>query len=89
MIVIYEQDYDLVSILDVVKDKDIFNYVEHYKERLLNEEGIVKIVDEKVDKNYNNGYSYFFKVQYDYEGNPEEWVGFDTVRFDKFNNFKK
>ena len=88
MIVIYEQDYDLVSIHDIIEEKEIFNYVEHYKKRLLSEKHVIKITDEKVDKNYNGGFSYYFKLQYDYEGNPEEWTGFDTVRFDKTNNFK-
>jgi hypothetical protein len=88
MIVIFEQHYDLVSIHDIIKDEQIFNYVEYYKQRLLDEKDINKIVNEKVDKSYG-GHSYSFKVQYNHDGKPESWVGFDTVRFEKFNNFKK
>tara|TARA_R110001606_G_scaffold352604_1_gene503002 strand:- start:25 stop:291 length:267 start_codon:yes stop_codon:yes gene_type:complete len=84
MIVIYEQIYDIINILDVIEDDKFNDYVETYKNNLLKEERYGDILEEKDD-----GDMYNIKVVYTYPDNPVEWVGFDYVKFDKINNYKE
>jgi hypothetical protein len=67
MIVIYEQNYDIVSIVDVIEDDKLNEYIEHYKNNLLQEERHQEIVEEKNEEEYG---SYSVKVMYSYENNP-------------------
>ena len=85
MIIIYEQDYDITNILDIIEDDKFSEYVEYFKNELLKQDTIISIVEEKEtpDNTYN------IKVKYDYRGLPEDWRSFNYVKFDKMNNFKK
>ena len=65
MIVIYEQIYDIVNILDVIEDDKFNDYVETYKNNLLKEERYGDILEEKDD-----GDMYNIKVVYTYPDNP-------------------
>ena len=85
MIIIYEQNYDLVDIIDVIEDDKFDEYVKHYKNKLLQEERYQEIVEERNQEEYG---SYNIRVMYSYENNPTEWIGFNYVRFDKVNNYK-
>ena len=85
MIVIYEQNYDLVSVMDVIEDDKLDEYIEHYKNKLLQVEGHQEIVEEKNQEEYG---SYNARVMYSYENNPTEWVGFYYVKFDRMNNYE-
>lgn len=82
MIVIFEQDYDITNIFDVIDDDKFDDYVDHYREKILSEDRYEEILDEKKDS-----YGYVYKVKYSYPDNPVEWVGFDYVKFDGINNF--
>ena len=84
MIVIYEQWYDVVSMLDIIDDDKFDEYVEHYRKQLLDKPHVVSILKEK---DIHNSYSY--QLKYNYEGGPVEWEGFYYAKFDKTNNFKK
>jgi hypothetical protein len=85
MIVIYEQNYDLVSIMDVIEDDKLNEFIEHYKNVLLQAERHQEIVEEKNEEEYG---SYSVKVMYSYENNPTEWLGFYYVKFDRMNNYE-
>ncbi len=83
MIVIYEQHYDVVDIMDVIEDDKFDEYVESYRKKILSEERYGEILEEK---DLNGDYN--FKVVYTYLDNPVEWIGFSYVKFDKINNYK-
>lgn len=83
MIVIYEQNYDLVDIIDVIEDDKFDEYLESYRTKILSEERYSEILEEKEQ----NG-SYDFKIVYTYPNSPVDWIGFNYVKFDKINNYK-
>lgn len=87
MIVIYEQEYDIVSILDVIEDDKFEDYVEYYRQMLLNKPDYLEIIDEK-DNNLGQDRYYNFKIKLDFNNYPEEWYGFYYVVFDDINNFQ-
>lgn len=85
MIVIYEHTYDIVDIVDVIEDDKFDEYVEHYKNKLLQEERYQEILEVKHREEYG---SYNVRVMYSYENNPIWIEGFSYVKFDNMNNYK-
>ncbi len=84
LIVIFEQDYDITTIMDVINSDKLDDYAEHYKKKLLAEPTIISVTEVIKEKNYHS-----FKTKYNYEGNPEEWNGYTFQEFDGLNNFIK
>jgi hypothetical protein len=91
MIVIYEQIYDIVSMLDIIEDDKLDDYIAHHGRQLLDKPHVIDILMERQgyngDKSSYGSYSY--QLKYDYEGEPVEWEGFDYVKFESINNFAK
>ena len=84
LLVIFEQDYDITTILDVIDSDKLDDYAEHYKKRLLSEPTILEIIETVKGEGYHS-----FKTKYSYEGNPEEWNGYQFQEFNGLNNFIK
>ena len=83
MIVIYEQDYDVVSILDIIEDEEFDSYMIYYKNKILNNKNHKSIEEIKIENDSVN-----YKVIYNYAGNPIEWLGYQYTKFEKINNYK-
>ena len=80
MIVIFEQDYDVVSIMDVINDDKFDEYVNYYRHQLLFKNNIIEICEEQ-----DTNSSYNYKVKYEY---TTEWYSFNYVKFESLNNFE-
>ena len=79
ILVIWDQEYDMVSILDVITRDKLNDYVESFKKRLFRE-GYEEILETKY---YNQ--SYGFKVKKD---KLESWQGFIYSVFPSVNDFE-
>ena len=91
-IVIYEQDYDLVNIIDIIDFYLLDNFIEYYGNLLIDRcKHATSIIDYKHDVK-TRSVSYLLEFDYsdnDVENIETEWVGFDYVKFNKKNNFLK
>jgi hypothetical protein len=83
MIVIFEQEYDIISIIDIIDDYKFDEYVNYYKKQLLLKENVLEICDEK-----NYDFSYSFKIKYNYKMFPTGYITFDYIKFESLNNFE-
>ena len=90
MKVIYEQDYDVVSIIDIIEDSEFDNFINYYKEKILRENEkstsqvkIKEIIDVKIKDDSVN-----FKIEY-VNNIATEWYSFYYETFDETNKFIK
>ena len=90
IIVIYEQDYDLVSIDDVIDIDFLDKFIEYYGNLLINKhKHATSIIDYKHDTEVGS-VSYLLEFDYsdnDVEDIKREWMGFNYVKFNEKNNF--
>jgi predicted phage gp36 major capsid-like protein len=84
MIVIWEQDYDMVGIIDIIEDNNFNEYISYYRNRLLKNPMYLEVLEE-IEDSYG---AYSFRVKYDLPNNPTELMGFNYSKFESLNNFK-
>ena len=89
-LVIYEQHYDIVSILDIITEDNLYDFKKHFCDQVLKRENVLLIAD---TKDYNGSFSVKTKYKYKHPDGSErhefEWTdGFDYVEFTQFNNYK-
>ena len=89
-IVIYEQDYDLVNIIDIIDFYLLDNFIEYYGNLLIGRfKHATSIIDYKHDVEMCS-VSYLLEFDYsdnDVEDIKREWMGFNYVKFNEKNNF--
>jgi len=86
MIIIYDHDYDIVSILDIIEDKEFDNFVNFYKNELPKiNKNFEKVINVEILHEHN---SINYEVKHKNFENTT-WMSLYYVKFDNFNNFKK